>query len=60
MNKKPMALSLRSLVLLTTLASVAAHAEIYKRVDSNGNVYYSDEASDGAKKIEVPPITTIS
>lgn len=36
-----------------------AHAEIYKRVDSNGHVTYSSEPLKGGKKLDLKPLPTI-
>lgn len=47
-------------VLAATLASTAALAEVYKRVDAQGNVTYSDEPLDGGEAIEVKPVTTVT
>ncbi|KMQ73547.1 DUF4124 domain-containing protein [Marinobacter subterrani] len=45
--------------LLFVLA-VPASAEVYRNVDAYGNVTFSDEPSEGAKAIEVKPVTTIT
>ncbi len=37
-----------------------AQAQIYRWVDANGTVHFSDEARPGAQPIEVAPISTIS
>jgi hypothetical protein len=42
-------------VLVLTLA-MAAHAQVYKRVDKYGNVTYSDEPAPDSKKIRLPQI----
>lgn len=42
--------------LVPTLASAA----IYKWVDSNGHVVFSDQPHPGAQKVELPPISTFS
>ncbi|MFA6121810.1 MAG: DUF4124 domain-containing protein [Sideroxydans sp.] len=38
----------------------AAQAEIYKRVDKNGNVTYSSAPLKGAKKLELEPLPTMN
>ena len=46
-------------VALLALAS-AAYAQLYKSIDENGNVVYSDvPPSDGAEPVELPPINVI-
>lgn len=44
-------------LLLPVLAP--AHADIYRSVDKDGNVVFSDQPSEGAKKIEVQDAQTI-
>jgi hypothetical protein len=46
---------------VTLLCSIAmtAHADIYKHVDANGRVYYSDTPTEGGKPMELPPINTM-
>jgi hypothetical protein len=51
---------LASLALgLLLCSAIVSAGEIYKRVDKDGNVHYSDAPHDGAEKIEVQPITTV-
>ena len=45
---------LRLISLLSLLFVVPAHAEIYKYVDENGNVTFTDVYKKGAKRIEMP------
>ncbi|SFM62568.1 DUF4124 domain-containing protein [Marinobacter zhejiangensis] len=45
--------------LLVCTAAPAA-AEIYRNVDADGNVTYSDEPSSGSEAIDVQPVTTIT
>jgi hypothetical protein len=42
------------------LASGAVQAEVYRQVDAQGNVTFSDEPSSGAEAIKVRPVTTIT
>ncbi len=35
--------------------ATAAHADIYKSIDSNGNVTFSDHPVKGAEKLSAPP-----
>lgn len=45
--------------LLITLA-LPVSAEVYRHVDSDGSVTFSDEPRDGAEEVEVKPVTTIT
>jgi hypothetical protein len=49
----------RLLLALLTLAATAAHADIYKLVDENGRVTYSNVPMAGAKVIVMDPIQTV-
>ena len=53
--KAPLAFATGLLVLAT-----AAHGEVYRYVDSQGNVTYSDEPIDGGEEVKVKPVTTIT
>lgn len=46
-----------SIVLSTLIASVA-HAEIYKHVDADGRITYSNVKIKGAKKLDLEPADT--
>lgn len=46
--------------LASALACTVAQAEVYKRVDAQGNVTYSDEPLSGGETIEVKPVTTVT
>ncbi|MDP2226016.1 MAG: glutaredoxin family protein [Moraxellaceae bacterium] len=48
-------------LLLTLLLNTTAHADIYKWVDAEGKVHFSDKKPrDGkANKVDLPPINTI-
>jgi Domain of unknown function (DUF4124) len=51
----------RHLLILPCLAWAAcASADIYKRVDADGNVTYSNKPLKGARKIEVGPLPTLN
>lgn len=50
----------RLLIFLSLFLSQAAHADIYKLVDENGRVTYSNTPLKGAKKIHLEPISTIA
>ncbi len=45
-------------MLLLLLVPLAAHAEIYRSVDSAGNVVYSDQPRPGSKPVKLPGIST--
>lgn len=50
----------RLILLCNTIALTSvAHAEIYKRVDKDGNVTYSSSPLKGAKKLELEPLPTM-
>lgn len=55
MNKK---LSLLSSILFTLIVPNLVHAEIYKHVDSEGRVTYSNVKIKGAKKLDIEPADT--
>ncbi len=46
--------TVRPTLLLCLLLAVPAHAEIYKYVDENGHVTFTDVYKQGAKRIEMP------
>lgn len=48
------------LLLAATLGAAAAHAEVYRYTDENGNVVYTDEPRDQAERIVVKKIPTIN
>lgn len=47
-----------SILLSALMLPVLAHAEIYKIVDANGNVTYSNVKIKGAKKLQLEPADT--
>lgn len=48
------------LALSSALAvQMAGAEEIYKWVDENGNVHFTDQVTSGADKVDIKPITTI-
>ncbi|WP_148861654.1 DUF4124 domain-containing protein [Marinobacter fonticola] len=49
-----------ALLGVVVFASTAAQAEVYKRVDAQGNVTYSDEPLSGGQAIKVEPVTTVT
>ena len=48
------------LISLLTLASVVAADPLYKWVDDQGNVHYSDKPHPGAQKLALPTATTFA
>lgn len=48
----------RQLLCLLLLVPLLAQAEIYRWVDENGKTVYSDRPREGAKRIDLPPLTT--
>lgn len=52
----------RPAILATFLAFVMtpAFAEVYRIVDDQGNVTFSDEPSRGAERVDVRPVTTVT
>lgn len=55
-----MPLRLLSCLLLSLVISHAASAEIYKTVDKNGRVVYTDQpGNESAEKVTLPPINTL-
>ena len=48
----------RSLTLILLLASLAVAGTVYKWVDENGVVHYSDQPHPEAQKVDVPPAQT--
>lgn len=55
MNKQ---LTVSSFILFVLIAPALAHAEIYKHVDSEGRVTYSNVKIKGAKKLDLEPSDT--
>ncbi|MDO6443861.1 MULTISPECIES: DUF4124 domain-containing protein [unclassified Marinobacter] len=45
---------------LSLLVAGPAAAEVYRNVDAQGNVTFSDEPSKGAEAVKVKPVTTIT
>lgn len=46
--------------LITLLLVTSAQADIYRSVDAEGNIVFTDEPGPGAEKIEVAPASVIS
>lgn len=44
---------------MTLFVAASVHADIYRSVDEDGNIVYSDKPSPGAEKIQVDEIQTI-
>lgn len=49
---------MRATTLLLLFFLLPVHAEIYRWVDDNGNVVFTDEPKPGSEKVELPPTTT--
>lgn len=48
------------IAVLMMAISLPAWSEVYRHVDENGNVTFSDEPQDGAETIKVKPVTTVT
>lgn len=48
----------RHLIALGLVVACAAQAQVYKRVDDQGNVTYSDEPGPDSEKVQLPEIQT--
>lgn len=48
------------LILLSLITSLKAaeQKKLYKRIDSNGKVYYSDTPQEGAEEVQIKPLST--
>ncbi len=51
-------MKIKLLVIVVALVSTSVAAQVYKRVDAQGNVTYSDEPAPGSKPIKLPEIQT--
>ncbi len=54
-----MLMIMRYLLLISLSFAAPAFAEVYRSVDAEGNVVFSDEASPEAEKIIIPKLQTI-
>ena len=45
-------------ILVLALFAVAVQAAVYKRVDENGEVFYSDSPAPGAQRLQLPDLPT--
>ncbi len=57
MNARYPILLLSSIALFT--AGIAAGTQLYKSVDADGNIVYSDTPTPGAEQLTPPPISTV-
>ena len=48
-----------NLLILVLISSCSSYAELYKGIDSEGNVVYSDTPFEDAEKYTLPPISVI-
>lgn len=46
-------------LLLATLGATAAADAIYRHVDAQGRITYSDQAPEGTEQVELPPVNTV-
>lgn len=44
----------------SAMIALPAQAEVYRQVDANGNVTFTDEPGDNAERVNVKPVTTIT
>jgi hypothetical protein len=51
--------SLTAIVCATLIGSGSVLAAVYKSVDAQGNVVYTDERQGNAKPLDLPPLSTI-
>lgn len=51
--------SVKSLLIATTMFTFVTHAGLYKGLDDEGKVVYSDAPFDNAETITLPPLTVI-
>lgn len=49
-----------SIALLLAFATLTAHAELFKSVDENGNVTYTDKGGSKTKPVDPPGLTSYS
>jgi hypothetical protein len=49
---------MRMIVVLVLIASAAVHAEVYKSVNAEGEVVYSDQPGGGAERMKMPALPT--
>jgi hypothetical protein len=52
-------MSLKSVVIVAFSLSLPAYAEIYKHVDADGHVTYSNVPTKGATKLDLEPLSVI-
>ena len=50
---------IKSLLIILALLSINSQAELYKGVDEEGNVIYSDKPFNNSKKYTPPAITIV-
>lgn len=49
----------KSLLLISLVAIGTANAELYKGIDAEGEVEYSDKPFSDAEKFEAPPVSVV-
>lgn len=60
MPSSPRIVAIALILLSTLLTSTLSFAEIYKYVDKNGNVAYTDKPGDNRQAMQLQPLPTIS
>ena len=45
--------------ILLLIIAATTHAEVYKSVNADGEVVYSDRPTQGAERVKMPPLPTI-
>lgn len=52
MNRKPLVLSLSTVILLASPTTVPAQQQIYKWTDANGRVHYGERKPENAERVQ--------
>ena len=47
---------MRVIQILLLMLSAAVHAEVYKSINADGEVVYSDQPGRGAERVQMPPL----
>lgn len=46
--------------MTSAMIALPAHAQVYRQVDEDGNVTFTDEPDDTAEAVDVKPVTTVT
>ena len=57
-NKEAIVIVMKLILILLALFTCQAHAAIYKSVNADGDVVYSDTQTQGAEKVQMPALPT--